>query len=157
MFFPPKLTLLTAAHAHASYTRPSSSSLLLDLDDPNSTNSGLLNRYALTRLFDVFLVRQLAALPLGEGVVVNTANRGLCKSRLRRNAPSVIESLFNAIAWKTETGAKCVSIHRVFSFAWTLDPPQPRVAGQDSTDATCALCRSPSPRPRRRPRARTST
>lgn len=98
-----------AAHKSAVYVRPSSSSLLLDLNDPSSPNIGLLNGYRLTKLLDVFLTRKLAALPLAEQVTVNSVDPGLCKSDLRRNAPGLVAWLFNAIAWKTETGAACVN------------------------------------------------
>jgi NAD(P)-dependent dehydrogenase (short-subunit alcohol dehydrogenase family) len=98
-----------AAHGYASYTRPSSSSLILDLDDPNSKNGNPANRYSITKLLQIFITRKMAALPLAERLVVNSVHPNLCKSELGREAPRLLHWLLNKLGWKTQTGAACVS------------------------------------------------
>lgn len=48
------------------------------------------DRYNVSKLLDVFLAHQIAALPLASGVVVNVINPGLCVSELRREMGGVI-------------------------------------------------------------------
>lgn len=49
----------------------------------------LLSRYPISKLYEIFVVRELAKLlPVSEtGVVLNLVNPGLCKTELSRNAP----------------------------------------------------------------------
>ena len=65
--------------------RTTSGPLLNALNDPHNF-SGLEN-YNITKLLEMYLVRELAALPIASGVVVNAANPGLTTSGLRRDQP----------------------------------------------------------------------
>jgi len=44
-------------------------------------------RFDITKLLDVFFARTIAALPTADGVVIVTADPGLCISELSRNIP----------------------------------------------------------------------
>jgi hypothetical protein len=74
---------------------PSQHSRYLDaLNDP-TLYSGM-DRYGLSKLLNVFLVREFAKLPGVKGkVVVNAVNPGLSVSGLRRDAGAVFECVLS--------------------------------------------------------------
>ncbi|GAA5863120.1 hypothetical protein JCM8547_002804 [Rhodosporidiobolus lusitaniae] len=80
------------------------SSYLAALNDEKLFNA--FDRYNTSKLLEVGLARELAKVPMAEGVVVNTVNPGLTKSGLRREAPGVFERFFNLIARDTADSAK---------------------------------------------------
>lgn len=72
----------------------------------------MCHRYPLSKLVDVLLVRQMAALlPVREtGVVINCANPGLCKTGLSKNAKFQVRIMIramNTVMGRTpETGSR---------------------------------------------------
>ncbi|KAJ6530002.1 hypothetical protein DFH09DRAFT_151650 [Mycena vulgaris] len=65
------------------------------------------DRYFITKLFNLFVAREIAMLPKAEGVVVNVVDPGLCSSDISRNGDpgAVIGFLFRNVAWPTSKGA----------------------------------------------------
>lgn len=47
----------------------------------------MLDRYNVSKLLDLFLVREIAKLPLAKDVVVDVVNPGMCVSDLRDDLP----------------------------------------------------------------------
>lgn len=105
-----------AVYSWTRYTRPKSTSLLLDLNDPKSKNSSILDRYNITKFLDVLLARQFSSLLLANEVVVDSVDPGLCESELRRDLPWPVAWFFNKISWTTSEGAK--SVRAVDSRVW---------------------------------------
>jgi len=72
-----------------------SDKLLQRLSDKNHCTSRVMaGRYKITKLFNVFFVRELTKrLPPNSPVIVTAVNPGYCKSELRRHLPFVIHTL----------------------------------------------------------------
>ncbi|KAJ7464628.1 hypothetical protein FB451DRAFT_1264101, partial [Mycena latifolia] len=103
---PPHLTLTgSGALFLAAFPEKSGLNVLQVLNDEAKSN--LKDRYPTSKLFNLFLVREIAALPQAEGVVVNVVDPGLCISELGRDLeikPAVLYILMR-LGWTTAKGA----------------------------------------------------
>ena len=61
---------------------------------------------AFVSVLDIMMAREMAKIPGGANVVINSSNPGLCVSELRRDLPDAIQSQMNEMAWPTEKGAR---------------------------------------------------
>jgi len=80
-------------------------------DKEHCTSRVMSSRYDLTKLFNVFFVRELTKrLPANSPVIVNTVNPGYCKSELRRNLSFTLRMLHKImealLARTTEEGSR---------------------------------------------------
>jgi hypothetical protein len=74
----------------SKYPQTDTPGKLLDaLNDPTQFDG--VAAYNLSKLLEIFVARELAALPIASNVVINTANPGLRHSSLRRDIPSFAE------------------------------------------------------------------
>ena len=58
------------------------------MNDPK--NFGF-DQYSMTKLLEMYLVREMAKLPIASEVVVNAVNPGLTTSELRRDVPWIFQ------------------------------------------------------------------
>ncbi|KAJ6534665.1 hypothetical protein DFH09DRAFT_1043424 [Mycena vulgaris] len=103
---PPHLTLTgSGALFLANFSEKSAMNVIKALNDEAKSN--FKDRYATSKLLDLFVVREIAALPQAEGVVVNVVDPGLCISELGRDIelkPAVLFILMR-LGWTTAKGA----------------------------------------------------
>jgi len=89
-----------------------SDNILNKLNDPTGTTMAKnVEKYNVTKLFNVFFARSLAAhLQPGISLAANSVNPGFCLSTLRREAPWPFKIIEDAIAWifarTTEVGSR---------------------------------------------------
>ncbi|GAA6030876.1 hypothetical protein JCM8097_008918 [Rhodosporidiobolus ruineniae] len=103
-----------------AYKSGKASSILSALNDKKLYNS--TDRYNVSTLLNVFLVRELAALPTVRGkVVVTTPNPAFTQSSLLREAPWPVASLFPLLARPTAESAK-VLVYGSLVDTTTSDP-----------------------------------
>lgn len=116
---PPTLTITASdVHKHVKFAERDSPSLLSSLNDKDNwqasqSSGGPVERYAVTKLFNIFITEELARLtPRGKNgdphVLVNTFTPGFCKSDLltREKAPIMLKMVQAAIARTVEEGSK---------------------------------------------------
>ncbi|KAJ7183015.1 NAD(P)-binding protein [Mycena crocata] len=104
---PPHLTITGSSVMFTSqFPERSAQNILQALNDEKT--SSLDDRYAVTKLFNLFLAREFAKLPAAEGVVVNVVNPGLCMSEFARDfeIPAAAMFVISRLAWTTEQGAR---------------------------------------------------
>jgi NAD(P)-dependent dehydrogenase (short-subunit alcohol dehydrogenase family) len=95
-----------------SETEVESDNILQKLSDENHCTSQVMrNRYFISKLLNVFFVRELTKrLPANSPVIVTVANPGYCKSELSRNFPfalRIIDAISKALlARTTEEGSR---------------------------------------------------
>ncbi|KAJ7794075.1 hypothetical protein B0H14DRAFT_3497401 [Mycena olivaceomarginata] len=77
------------------------------LNDPSQSNALSGDRYPTTKLFDLFLAREISKLPQAEGVVINVVDPGLCRSDITRDEKLGAVGMFfmRNIGWPTSKGA----------------------------------------------------
>ncbi|KAJ7151331.1 hypothetical protein C8R43DRAFT_1190765, partial [Mycena crocata] len=105
---PPQLTITGSSGMFlAKFSEKSSKNILKTMND--ETQSDVFDRYPTSKLFDLYLVREIAKLPLAEGVIVKcvVVDPGLCSSEIGRdlNLGAVALWLLARLAWTTEKGA----------------------------------------------------
>lgn len=120
----PTLTITASdMHKHAKFTERDSPSLLSSLNDKgkwqaSQSAGGPAERYAVTKLFNIFITEELARLTTAKGknggddphVLVNCFTPGFCKSDLltREKAPFMLKVIQTLIARTVEEGGKTV-------------------------------------------------
>jgi retinol dehydrogenase-12 len=106
----PRLTIVTSdLHFIAAFKERHSDDIFAALNEENITNLG--DRYAVSKLMEVFFVRELAnRIKRNEGVIVNCITPGACKSDFNREATGVAKYAFAAaaaiVARSTEVGSR---------------------------------------------------
>lgn len=84
----PRLSIVTSeVHGWAEFAEQNESNIFKTLDGPSSAN--MRERYSVSKLLQVLVVRHVAPKLEGSGVVVNTLNPGLCSTSLARNVQSL--------------------------------------------------------------------
>ncbi|KAJ7032034.1 hypothetical protein C8F04DRAFT_1108996 [Mycena alexandri] len=103
---PPHLTITGSAGMFvAKFSERSGAKLLETLN--NESESNIMDRYPTSKLFNLFLTREIATLPQAKGVVVNVVDPGLCTSELGRDLPlpPFVLWVFGKIGWTPAKGA----------------------------------------------------
>ncbi|KAJ7185201.1 hypothetical protein C8R46DRAFT_1287549 [Mycena filopes] len=103
---PPHLVFTGSAGMFiAKFKEKSGTNLLETLNDEKK--SDILDRYFTSKLFDLFITREIATLPQAQGVVVNVVDPGLCASEIARDVdlPAIAKWIFEHIAWTPEKGS----------------------------------------------------
>ncbi|KAJ6581906.1 hypothetical protein B0H19DRAFT_929440 [Mycena capillaripes] len=105
---PPHLTFTgSGALFLANFPEKSATKILQALNDEEKSNHK--DRYPTSKLLDLFLAREIAALPRAEGVVVNVVDPGLCISELGRNFGTdqyfLHRFILMRLGWTTAKGA----------------------------------------------------
>ncbi|KAJ7117481.1 hypothetical protein C8R44DRAFT_738381 [Mycena epipterygia] len=116
---PPHLTITgSAGQFLARFPERRETNILQALNDSSKWTTG--DRYFVTKVFDLFLAREISTLPKSEGVVVNVVDPGLCMSDIERDREhgAVVSYLFRTIAWPVSKG----SINMVYAL---LSPTPP--------------------------------
>lgn len=87
--FKPHLVIVASeVHEWAKLKQQDEPSILAALNDKSKADNNDL--YNLSKLLDVFMAREIAALPAARKVNVNSLNPGLCVSELRRDLPYIL-------------------------------------------------------------------
>ncbi|KAF8142241.1 hypothetical protein K438DRAFT_1878481 [Mycena galopus ATCC 62051] len=92
----------------ASFPFKSAPHILTALNDKTKfKGDDVMDRYPTSKLFDLYLAREIAALEAAKGVVVNVIAPGLCASELGRDLPlpAVALFIFKKFAFTTTQGA----------------------------------------------------
>ncbi|TVY53494.1 Short chain dehydrogenase sol3 [Lachnellula cervina] len=101
----PRLTIVSSAvHAQAKFAEWKEPKIFDALD--NESKFDVWERYPLSKLLEVLVVRQIAPGVEGSGVILNILNPGLCHSELARDAgwPLTVMKFF--LARTTEVGSR---------------------------------------------------
>ncbi|KAJ6582026.1 hypothetical protein B0H19DRAFT_1117321 [Mycena capillaripes] len=104
---PPHLTITgSAAQFLTHFPEKNAPNILQTLNDPSSRPI-TPDRYAITKLFNLFLAREIGALSQAQGVVVNVVDPGLCASDIGRNRKlgGLANWLYHTVAWPISKGA----------------------------------------------------
>ncbi|KAJ7180935.1 hypothetical protein C8R46DRAFT_595508 [Mycena filopes] len=103
---PPHLVFTGSAGMFiAKFKERSGAKILETMNDEKK--SDIMDRYFTSKLFDLFITREIATLAQAEGVVVNVVDPGLCASEISRDMelPAIATWLLGKIAWTPEKGA----------------------------------------------------
>ncbi|KAJ6534591.1 hypothetical protein DFH09DRAFT_118880 [Mycena vulgaris] len=103
---PPHLTITgSGAHVLARFSQRHVPNILETLNDKSKWIQP--DRYFTTKLFDLFLAREIATLPKAEGIVVNVVDPGMCTSDTvsQDSLGPFVAFLFKTIAWSYSKGA----------------------------------------------------
>ncbi|KAJ7742842.1 hypothetical protein B0H16DRAFT_1562530 [Mycena metata] len=103
----PHLTITgSAAQYLTKFPEKRATNILQALNDP-SRGRMTKDRYAVSKLFNLFLAREIAALPQAQGVIVNVVDPGMCVSEIGRDRKlgPVASWLYHTVAWPISKGA----------------------------------------------------
>ena len=101
----PHLTIVTSEmHAWTNFPECQADNTFTSLDDEGVAN--MAERYATTKLLEIFAVREIAPRISGSGVVLNMVNPGLCHSGLARDSGWSLWLLKLIFARSTEVGSR---------------------------------------------------
>ncbi|KAJ6530073.1 hypothetical protein DFH09DRAFT_994706 [Mycena vulgaris] len=103
---PPHLSITgSAGQFMARFPEKHAANILQTLNDKSKWVQR--DRYFVTKLFNLFLAREIATLPQAEGVVVNVVDPGMCVSDIGRNRKRgrVASFFYHTIAWTITKGA----------------------------------------------------
>ncbi|KAJ7714745.1 hypothetical protein B0H16DRAFT_519954 [Mycena metata] len=104
---PPHLTFTGSSSMFMATFSESSATKLLDTLN-NKSQSTIMDRYPTSKLFNLYVAREIVKLPDAQGVVVNVVDPGFCASDLGRDLriPSFVGWILgNTLAWTPEKGA----------------------------------------------------
>ncbi|KAJ6492248.1 hypothetical protein C8R45DRAFT_990729 [Mycena sanguinolenta] len=104
---PPHLTITTSeGMGLAKFSEKSASNVLEAMND-QSQCSDMLDRYFTSKLFNLFLAREIARLAQARGVVINVVTPGLCVSELGRDyeVPPVAAFVLGLLSFTAAQGA----------------------------------------------------
>ncbi|KAF8195287.1 hypothetical protein K438DRAFT_1760943 [Mycena galopus ATCC 62051] len=106
---PPHLTITGSEGmflAKFSEKSASASKILATMNDKAQCKD-IVDRYPTSKLFNLFLAREIAKLPLAQGVVVNVVSPGLCASEIGRDLglSRSVSYLIGCISWTAAKGA----------------------------------------------------
>ncbi|KAF7356328.1 hypothetical protein MVEN_00965100 [Mycena venus] len=105
---PPHLAITGSEGMFLSkFPQKSAKKILKTLNTESEFAKDAMDRYATSKLFNLFLTREIAKLPQAEGVVVNVVAPGLCYSELGRDldlSPTTL-FLFKRLAFTTTEGS----------------------------------------------------
>ncbi|KAJ6472051.1 putative short-chain dehydrogenase [Mycena sanguinolenta] len=102
----PHLTFTgSAAMFFSSFPEKYAPNILQALNDP--AKSSVEDRYPVSKLFNLYTVREIARLPRAQGVVVNVVEPGFCVSELMRehNFNAFVTFVYNRIGWSSAKGS----------------------------------------------------
>ncbi|KAF7356361.1 Carnitine acetyl transferase [Mycena venus] len=105
---PPHLTITGSEGMFLSKLPQRSAPKILEtLNDESQCGKNMWDRYTTSKLFNLFLAREIAKMSQAQGVVVNVVAPGLCASELGRDfgLSSTAESVVRRIAFSTTEGA----------------------------------------------------
>ncbi|KAJ7180982.1 hypothetical protein C8R46DRAFT_1071093 [Mycena filopes] len=103
----PHLTITgSSAQYLTKFPEKRATNILHTLNDP-SKGSISKDRYAVSKLFNLFLAREIAALLQAQGVVVNVVDPGMCASDIgrHRNLGPIASWLYRTVTWPISKGA----------------------------------------------------
>lgn len=101
----PRLTIVSSeTHAFPKFPEKTAPEIFKALNKDAKFDPG--ERYPVTKLLEVLLVREMAPRMEGSGVILNIVNPGLCHSELSRDGPWFLEVIKFFIARSTEVGSR---------------------------------------------------
>ncbi|KAJ7181011.1 hypothetical protein C8R46DRAFT_1071202 [Mycena filopes] len=103
---PPHLTITGSSGMYlAKFGEKSGTKLLDTLNDESQCE--VMDRYITSKLFNLYIAREVGNLPQADGVVVNVVDPGMCASELARDLPlsSFTLWILGKIAWTPAKGA----------------------------------------------------
>ncbi|RAQ51209.1 short-chain dehydrogenase/reductase family protein [Aspergillus flavus] len=101
----PRLTtVVSEVHAWAKFAERSAENVFKALDDKEQAN--MPERYELSKLLQVLLLREMVAQGAGDSVIINMVNPGFCHSRLGREMGLAFALLQMVLARSTEVGSR---------------------------------------------------
>lgn len=103
----PRITIVTSdAHIISRFTELTEPNIFAAFDnEARSTAAIKMDRYPTSKLIEILVVRQIATLLDGSGVIFNMVNPGMCKSELGREAGIFNSALAFFFARNAEIGA----------------------------------------------------
>lgn len=107
--FQPRLSIVTSeVHGFTKFEERNAPNIFAKLDE--NVKGAMDQRYPVSKLLEVLVVRQIAPKLRGTGIILNMINPGLCKSSLSRNAKSIRKAIFvvmlAVLARTTEVGSR---------------------------------------------------
>lgn len=101
----PRLTIVTSElHAWTSFKHRNEPNIFEALDNP--TKKDMRDRYQLSKLLEVLVVRHIAPKVQSSGVILNMLNPGLCHSELGRDSGMFLAIMKALLARTTEMGSR---------------------------------------------------
>jgi NAD(P)-dependent dehydrogenase (short-subunit alcohol dehydrogenase family) len=101
----PHLTIVTSeVHGWTRFPEWQAENLFAALDDEKATN--MVERYATSKLLEIFAVREIAPRISDSGVILNMLNPGLCHSELARDSGWILWFTKMMFARSTEIGSR---------------------------------------------------
>ncbi|KAJ6473125.1 hypothetical protein C8R45DRAFT_406992 [Mycena sanguinolenta] len=91
----------------AKFSEKSAANILKTMNDEHQSKKNMTDRYPTSKLFNLYLAREIAKLPQAQGVVVNVVAPGLCTTELGRDIPIPDFALYlvKFIAFSVSQGA----------------------------------------------------
>lgn len=100
----PRLTIVSSeVHRFTKFPERNAPNIFQALDEKDKLRS---DRYPVSKLLEVFVVRQIAPKLEGSRVILNMLNPGLCHSELARDAGIVLKIMKFLLARTTEVGSR---------------------------------------------------
>ncbi|KAJ7115637.1 hypothetical protein C8R43DRAFT_1038667 [Mycena crocata] len=102
----PHLTITgSAGMFFSTFAEQKEPRILPTLNDPAKNTNG--DRYPVTKLFNLYIAREIVKLPKAKGVVVNVVDPGMCVSELQREYKlgAVLTYLYHRLGWPSSKGA----------------------------------------------------
>ncbi|KAJ7656345.1 hypothetical protein DFH06DRAFT_1473594 [Mycena polygramma] len=104
---PPHLTITGSEGMFLAKFPERSAPKILETMNNKEKSTDIVDRYPTSKLFNLFVTREIAKLPKAQGVVVNVVSPGLCASELGRDLgiSGIAERLINALSFSTAQGS----------------------------------------------------
>ncbi|KAJ7463362.1 hypothetical protein FB451DRAFT_1139730 [Mycena latifolia] len=102
----PHLTITgSAGMFFTTFAEQQEANILATLNDQTKNTKG--DHYPISKLFNLYIAREIAQLPRAQGLVVNVVDPGMCTSELLReyNFGGVPNFLFHRLGWPCAKGA----------------------------------------------------
>ena len=103
----PSLSIVTSeVHAQPKFPERNSDQIFKTLSSDRSPDMEVNERYSLSKLLEVLVVREVAAGFGQKGIILNMLNPGLCHSALSKDGGLVLQIIKLFLARKTEVGSR---------------------------------------------------
>lgn len=102
----PATISIVASEMHVCKFPELQSSSVFQALDAADDDTSMSERYMVTKLLEILVVRQLATRLSGTGVVINMLNPGLCRTEIARDAGRLVSLFMLALGRSAEVGSR---------------------------------------------------